>query len=616
MKRFLSVLLILCLAVGTIPSLYARAAEEDAALRTIRAAGIMIGDNNGNMNLTSAVTRAEFSKMMAAASIYKNNISQSLSSFSDVGSSHWAAGYIKTAVNAGWFAGYADGTFRPSNNIKLEEAATALLRMLGYTDSADFGGAYPQPQLARYRSAGLSDGLSLAQGGTVTRADCVKLFYNLLHAKTKEGAVYATTIGMTLDASGKVDYNSLILADLKGPFVAEGSWFATLPFGTANAAFYLNGNEAAVSSMNDYDVFYYNENLRTVWIYRNSITGVYSSATPSTAMPSSVVVSGVSYTLATSAAAHAMSDAGAFSLGDTVTLLLGMDGGVAAAVDSAAMDSTLIGVVTAAGTATYTDGYGGSWSEKTATFTATNGSTYTYPTKGTFKAGDLISVQISKGNISVRSPGARFISGQVNAAGTAAGQLKFAEDARILDSVDANVVTILPPRLSGMNLSSANVRYYATDSNGDICDLILKDATGDVDSYGVITAVNETSEGMVSAGSYAYLIGSTQGSFYSTNTAYNVKVGPAAFRFAGTVISGMRNLNETALTHISGVSAKNGATEYGMADNAAVYIKRDGGYYPSNINTVSDTDVYSLKGYYDKAYSDGGRIRVIIATAK
>ena len=45
-------------------------------------------------------------------------------------------------------------------------------------------------------------------------------------------------------------------------------------------------------------------------------------------------------------------------------------------------------------------------------------------------------------------------------------------------------------------------------------------------------------------------------------------------------------------------------------------MKRDGGYYLSNIATVSDTSAYTLTGYYDRPYSDGGRVRIVIAVAK
>ena len=60
---------------------------------------------------------------------------------------HWAAGYIKTAVQQGWLTGYLDGSFRPDKTVTLEEAATGVLKLLGYT-TEDFSGSYPYGQLA------------------------------------------------------------------------------------------------------------------------------------------------------------------------------------------------------------------------------------------------------------------------------------------------------------------------------------------------------------------------------------------------------------------------------------------------------------------------------------
>lgn len=109
--------------------------------QVVRAAGIMVGDASGNMNLDKTVTRAEYAKMLVAASTYKDKVSgvSNSSPFSDVPYTHWAAGYIKTAVAQGWLTGYLDGSYKPDNTVTLEEAATGALKLLGYT-TEDFSG--------------------------------------------------------------------------------------------------------------------------------------------------------------------------------------------------------------------------------------------------------------------------------------------------------------------------------------------------------------------------------------------------------------------------------------------------------------------------------------------
>ena len=132
MKNFwlpaLALTLCLTLPMGIIP---AGAVNSATAVEAIQALGIITGDSTGDLNLTSPVTRAEFVTMLTAASSYKDSIGSGsgVSLFKDVKSDHWASEYIKLAVEQGWMTGYVDGTFRPDNQITLEEACTALLKM-------------------------------------------------------------------------------------------------------------------------------------------------------------------------------------------------------------------------------------------------------------------------------------------------------------------------------------------------------------------------------------------------------------------------------------------------------------------------------------------------------
>jgi len=205
-KRLLSLLAALAL-VFTLAMPAALAADEDTMLETVRVLGILSGDENGNLNLSASVTRAEFVKMMTAASTYKDSVGSSTASlFTDVKSGYWANGYIKLAVEQGWVTGYVDGSFRPDNTITLEEACTALLRLLGY-DSGSLAGSFPDAQLSKSKSIGLLDDLNAVQGQALTRQDCVTLFYNLLTCQNSAGVVYGTTLGYTI-TNGEVDYST------------------------------------------------------------------------------------------------------------------------------------------------------------------------------------------------------------------------------------------------------------------------------------------------------------------------------------------------------------------------------------------------------------------------
>lgn len=616
-KRMTAVLLASLLCVGILPA--AQAADAQTMQQTVRALGILTGDENGELNLSSPVTRAEFAKMMCAAAGLADSISTqaNVSVFKDVKSGHWAAGYVKAAVDNGWIAGYTDGTFRPENTILLEEAATALLRMLGY-DSQSMSGAFPSAQMNKYRALGLDENMTAVQGQRLTRSECVTLFYNLMKAETSTGAVFASTRGLTLNASGEVDYSSLVASDREGPFIAQSSqWSASIPFAVDELT--INGARADASQLLAGDVYYYNKNLRSVWVYRNRVTGVYTAASPSAAQPTSVTVAGVSYSVSSSSAAYALSDMGAYHPGDMVTLLLGMNGDVVGVTAPDTMDTVRYGVVQSVTSNTYDDGYGNEWTTDVATILCTDGQVYQDPAqRSSVRAGSVVEVTVRDGETSVKTVTRRALNGTVNRAATEIDGREFADNIEILDTNGSGSGLILyPARLSRMELNEDNVRYYTTDETGKINRLILDDATGDMDTYGILTSVNEVSANMTLMGQYQYLISGQTGSFTTQNRILNVKAGPARFEMSETGIDSVRNLEETPLTAVSATSARNQNEEFGMSDAVQVYIRRGtSSYTQSTLSAVSDTSQYSLRGYYDKDYEDGGRIRIIIATER
>lgn len=620
MKKRLSALLAAALAVSML-TLPAGAVSQSTALETIQALGILAGDSQGNLNLSSAVTRAEFVTMMTAASSYKDTVGSGygVSLFKDVKSSHWASEYIRLAVEQNWMTGYTDGTFRPGRTITLEEACTALLRLLGY-DASSLAGSFPTAQLSKAGAVGLLDDVTAKQGQTLTRQDCVTLFYHLLLAETKAGAVYGATLGYTIK-NNEVDYATVVSADTKGPYVADNGGGLTLPF--TPTAVYVDGALSSQSQVKQYDVYYYNSGLRTVWVYTDRATGTLTDLSPSKTAPTSATVAGVTYSIGSSTASYKLSSQGQFSQGDVVTVLLGMDGDIVDVVSAQNSETTYYGVViasTKAASSSSTSSSSTTSAQAQTQVACSDGTVRTfYHSGGAQSVGKLVSVAVTQSGTTLSAISKRSLSGTVNSAGTRFAGYSFADNVEILDTdSDGGYARIYPSRLAGYSLTDDDVLFYSLDSTGSIDCLILDEATGDTYTYAFVTQATSKTDGSSLSGSYTYLQNGQSHSVSGQQT-YSVKVGGARLTFSDNgSLKGMRQLSSVNLTGLTSLTATAGSSKYALAEDVTVLL-RDGsqqGYYPTTLSAVNSTD-YSLVGWYDnQGASAGGRIRILVATKK
>jgi len=613
-KQMIAMILVSVLLTALTPALLAAPPAEDVAAKALAALDVMVGDERGDLMLARAVTRAEFTKMVLSMSARRDSVGAetSVSPYPDVPNTHWAAAYVEAAVQAGYVTGYLDGTFRPGRTITLAEGVTMALRLLGYADQ-DFSGVYPSGQMALCRTLNLNEGVAAsADTQILTRKDAMYLLYNLLTASTKSGAVYLSTLGYPLTGSGEVDLVALINDAMEGPLVAAPDWQTAIPFSLDTAAVYRSGDISSPSSIQTGDMLYWSKSMRTVWAYTAKVTGTYQAASPSLSAPATVTVAGKSYAIETASAAFVLSNLGSFSPGDTVTLLLGRGGGVAAVQAAGQTSSILYGVVGAVGSARYSDASGNVYTASTVTFTATDGLQYTYQSGGSsFSAGDLIQVSAASGAVSVKRLSGNPLTGRVNSAGTKLGSYTLADHVEILDTFEGSALRIYPPRLAGIDLQGSMVRCYTLNARGELNRLILNDVTGDLRQYGVVTAADEMSGGMAVMSSYAYDIGGVTGFYTSGSSAFGVSVGPCRFTAKDGKISSIANLFPVKLTAVGGNTAVGSFSSYTLSDAVLVYEIAGGEYLLSSLDRVASN--YSLTGWYDKAESAGGRIRVIVA---
>ena len=614
-KRIFTALLAACLALSlALPALAAPSAiSTDEAVQALSALGIVSGDDQGNLNLSSRVTRAEFVTMTVRATPGGDQIGQAATSpYPDVPRSHWASGFVEAGVSKGLVSGYSDGTFRPDKEIGLAEGVTIVLQLLGYGPE-DFSGAYPSGQMALYHSLRLDRGVSATNvTAPLTRQDALYLFYNLLSAKTKDNVPYITTLGYSLNQSGQVDLLALVNGEMEGPVVAQSGWQSALPFTPSKVM--RAGASVSLSDIQEYDLVYWNASMGTVWAYTQKATGTIQALEPSSANPTSVTVAGRSYPIETSSAAYALSDLGEYGLGDSVTLLLGRTGGVAAVLDVSASAGDRVGVVISVENATYPDGNGGTYTAQTVTMLATDGQTYQYQTKGGYKEGSIVRATVAGqgSEVTLRGLAAATLTGKVSSDGTKLDKYTFADNVQILDVSGKYGAVLYPSRLAGMNLTGDTVRYYSLNSLGQIDTLILEEATGDMYQYGVLTKLEESEMGMFTYYNYQYDVGGTTYTISNSSTGFRVTTGPIQIIGDPSNPERLFSLTATKAGQISGNQFVSGNQKYTLSDNVVVYERRGSQYFLSSLGRAQSGN-FTLTAWYDNADASGGRVRVIVA---
>lgn len=583
---------------------------------SIRQLDIMSGDKNGDLNLNSYISRAEFATMLVAASNYKNTSTHyGYTLFPDVPSTYWAAGYIKVVVEHGYMYGYLDGTFAPNSNVLIEEAVTSVLNLLGY-NSSTLSGLYPYAQMSKFYELDLDEYFEVELGMPITREQCMYLFYNLLNTSTIDGTVYANQLGYTTTSNGLIDTIALTNQFTKGPYIAGSN---NMPANLAGSTtVYYNDKIGAYSDLNNYDVCYYNSKLNTLWIYNNRVTGRLTSI-DSQLSPSEIVVAGQTYTLETTDVKYKFGYGGDYREGDLVTLLLGNYGNVADAIPASITDTTIVGVVLGRGISQVDDGSGNLAASNYVQMMTTDGTVHVFDSDGKYyNAGRVVEIQITDGVQTTQGISSKSISGKMNATGTMIGDHKLAEDVKLFEvsSGSSTYGVVYLSRLLSQYIESDDVRYYTTNARGEIDSIIFEDVTGDLANYTLLTKVTEISAGTTMVGQYSYIHNGTEGFEYVENRVYKLSKGGSVFLYEDGELDEIQNLESGTVGRVNALSVSVDGITRDLADNVQVYELYNNQYQSVKLEDISNTTRYKLTAYYDKdLFSAGGQVRIILAEA-
>lgn len=626
-KKVLLMVLVISMAVAAAPvNILVKAGTTDAKYpyQVIEALGIMETDGGQSKDSDALVTRGEFAQMLVNMTTYKDTVNavSNLRLFNDVTSKYKGSGYIEFVVKENLMTGYIDGNFKPKKNVTLQEAVNSVVTLLGYTES-DFTNNSNDSKMALYFSKKLDDNIKKTAKQSLTRADCANLFYNTLKTGMKNGTIYATTLGYTVGSDGELDYMNVVNVDMEGPVIADINWTNKLPFPVNEAAIYRNDSISSEKYIEDYDVLYYSENLKSVWAYSDKVTGILKDVSPNRLNPTAITIAGNTYPIGSQEMTYRFSTLGDLDIGDVITVLLGKDDSIVGVYTADEYKTTVDGVVldTSEGVSTGKDDK--LYKSAYATILDAYGRQVTVEYNGDeddYLENDAVEVSFVGNTAKIESIANRQLSdpitGIVNSAGTQVGNIPIAKDVKIIDLKDKEYTSIPVSRLAGAQLYQSDIYYYSFNKNSEINELILKDKTGDLYDYGILLDVGMDIVMNRDTATYKYILDGEEGTISSADFTDVLMEGPCRFDIVNNELKEITKLYRAYATSIDGLEVRAGSNKYIMSDEVEVYYYDDDNYYKTTLSQIDDFNKFYIDAYYDEPMAQGGRVRVIIARTK
>lgn len=130
-------------------------------------------------NLETLVTRAEFAGYIARILDVDEYTRKEERYFTDVPATYWKSNSINGLAALGIISGGGDSEFRPDDNITYSEAATILIKAMGYDTYAKLYGGYPDGYIKEAAELKITNGVRIESKG-LTKASAARLLYNAL----------------------------------------------------------------------------------------------------------------------------------------------------------------------------------------------------------------------------------------------------------------------------------------------------------------------------------------------------------------------------------------------------------------------------------------------------
>ena len=203
MKRL--IVMVLCVTLVLSMNVCATEVSEEQK-EVLKTYNIMVGDEGG-LRLDDNITRAEFSKMIIAAKgislNYDNTVLMGMEcEYKDLTKYDWQFPYIDFTIKMGWLSA-EDNNCNADKEIKNEEALDVIVKVLGYDNVLKYDENKVVNNMIFAANSGISKGLTLSTGESLTRAQAAVLISQSLDVPlvvlegfdAKDGAKYSILNG-------------------------------------------------------------------------------------------------------------------------------------------------------------------------------------------------------------------------------------------------------------------------------------------------------------------------------------------------------------------------------------------------------------------------------------
>ena len=174
------------------------------AIDVLETVGVMIGNENGDFEPDKNVTRAEMAVVMAKLLNLDYKYYETTCPFNDV--PDWAKGWVGACAANGIVSGRGEGVYDPNATVTAVEAASMMMRALGYFQNAeDYDKGFEASTVAQASRISLFANIDGNARDPLNRNQVAQLALNTLEARMVE---FTGEMGIEIPGVGNVGYNS------------------------------------------------------------------------------------------------------------------------------------------------------------------------------------------------------------------------------------------------------------------------------------------------------------------------------------------------------------------------------------------------------------------------